>query len=61
MRTRQADEEEKRTVTTLKNVQASLNAKGIPLERVPEIVSQNEKLIHYMQTKNLFDEEGNPK
>jgi len=61
MHDRQAVEEEKRTISTLKNAQATLHAKGIQFERVPDIVSQNAKLIHYMQTKNLLDEEGMPK
>jgi len=58
---KQKFEEEKKSVNTLKNAQNVLNSKGIRFERVPEIVDQNEKLIHYLQAKNLFDDKGNLK
>lgn len=58
---RQDQEEEKKEINSLRESYSFLESKGIRAERVPEIVTQNEKLIHYLQEKNLLDENGSLK
>jgi len=52
------DEEEKMMISELKEIKPILHSKGVKLDSIPNLLDQNAELVHYLQSKGSFDQNG---